>query len=259
MLLENQEKNSRVLVFVLAYNEAKNLPSILSEIKENLSDADFEYKILVINDGSKDETENVLTDSEVSIITHPFNLGIGASEQTGLIYAFNKNFDIAVRLDGDGQHPPSAIKEILKKQKESGAHLVIGSRFKKGDKKGFKSTFIRRIGIKYFSLLCWALTGIRIHDPTSGFRCYNREAIRFFTNIPPSDYPEVESIIDGIKNGLIIEEVPVSFKERSSGKSTIKFFEKIYYIIKVTIAIIVASMRKPSEDFKLTHRGENNG
>jgi glycosyltransferase involved in cell wall biosynthesis len=177
----------------------------------------------------------------------PVNLGVGGAIQTGLMYANVNNETMAVKLDGDGQHNPIDITGLLQPLIDDKADIVIGSRFI-GENSGFKSTFLRRIGIKILQFVAWALTGQEITDPTSGFRAYNSSAIRFMAkNYPSFDYPEPEEIILASKNGLRMVEIPVVMRERQAGISTISSAMSIYYMLKVTLAMLFISLREPEK------------
>ena len=168
----------------------------------------------------------------------PANLGIGGAVQTGYKYAFFNGYDTAVQLDADGQHDPAFLKSMLNKMIETDADMVIGSRFI--EKQGFQSSFARRMGIRYFSGLIKFLTGKRITDPTSGLRLANRKVIEIFAKDYPVDYPEPESTAHILKKGMKVHEIPVIMRERQGGKSSINMKRSVYYMIKVSIAILLA-------------------
>ena len=162
------------LVIIPAYNESSNILNTVRDIQKNAPDFDY----IVINDCSKDDTLEILKSNGLNYINLPVNLGIGGAVQTGYKYALENNYDVAVQVDGDGQHDPAYLTELLKKKENSNADMVIGSRFI--ENQGFQSTFLRRIGIVYFTKLIKLLTGITITDPTSGFRMAGREVIELF-------------------------------------------------------------------------------
>jgi glycosyltransferase involved in cell wall biosynthesis len=228
-------KTNRTLIIIPAYNEGENLPGLF----ESLKNAEGDYDILVINDCSQDNTEAVCIRNGIKVISLPVNLGIGGAVQTGYIYALNHGYDIAIQLDGDGQHDPAFIPSMIKLIEE-GCNLCIGSRFIENE--GFKSTRIRRAGIKYFSWLIWFVTGFKITDPTSGFRACSREVIRLFAGNYPKDYPEPETVVTVLKNRLKVCEIPVIMNAREGGTSSITRIKGLYYMIKVTLAIIIASI-----------------
>lgn len=227
----------RILVVIPAYNEEKNLPTLLARLKEEFS----EYDYVVINDASKDATRAVARSYGFDVIDLPINLGIGGAVQTGLKYAYYNGYDIAVQLDGDGQHNPDDIKLLINEIMQ-GYNVCIGSRFICNE--GFQSTFLRRIGIYFYHLLIKMFTKHVCTDPTSGFRAFDREAIRYFVDYYPTDYPEPEAVVLLSKNSFKIKEVPVVMKEREGGESSITFSKSFYFMIKVTIAIFAASLIK---------------
>jgi len=222
------------LVIIPAYNEEANLPFVLQDLQG------FAGDILVVNDGSADRTEDVARGFGVPCVSHPFNLGIGGSVQTGLKYAHRNGYDYAIQFDGDGQHRRDQIEKIVVQIEQGKADLVIGARTLP---EGYKCGFTRKIGSVFFSMLIWLITGKRIADPTAGFRCYGPNALRLFSLSYPDDYPEVESIITASRNGLTITEVPVVMRQRLSGHSSINRRKSAYYMLKVTLAMLVDAMR----------------
>jgi hypothetical protein len=164
--------------------------------------------------------------------------------QTGILYARDNGFDIAIQLDGDGQHPPKELAKMINYHLQTGANVVIGSRFL--EKKGFQSSFARRMGIKYFHLLNRIMTGLSIYDSTSGFRLFDRKAIEIAAVNYPDEYPEPESLVVFSKAGLKIAEVAVVMSHRLGGKSSIRHFGSLYYCIKVSLAMLFSFIRKTS-------------
>ncbi len=227
----------KTLIVIPAYNESKNLPKLLEKIEKESAD----YDILVINDCSTDDTEKITKDRNYKVISLPINLGIGGAVQTGFKYAQLHGYDAVVQLDGDGQHNPEYIHELIQKIKD-GFNVCIGSRFI--DNEGYQSTLMRRLGIWFFRLLLKLLTGNSFTDPTSGFRAFDKKAIEYFSLIYPIDYAEPESIIMLVKKKMTIAEIPVIMNERENGKSSISSRNSIYYAIKVTLAICIASLTK---------------
>lgn len=230
------------LVIIPAYNESENIVNTVKEIKEKASDFDY----VVINDCSSDKTLEILESNHLNYINLPVNLGIGGAVQTGYKYALEHEYDMAVQVDGDGQHDPAylhALEETLIKEK---ADMVIGSRFIKNE--GFQSTFARRMGIVYFTRMIKSLTGTTITDPTSGFRLVNKDVIALFAKDYPRDYPEPESIVALLKRKKKVLEVPVQMKERQGGVSSIRLWNSVYYMIKVSIAILVECSRTYKEN-----------
>ena len=223
----------RVLVIIPAYNEAA---SILDTVK-SVENAGYDY--IVVNDGSTDGTLAVCHANGLNVLNLPQNLGIGGAVQAGHKYAQRHGFDVDVQVDGDGQHDPAYIP-ILIDALQNGHDLAIGSRFL-GVTEGFKSTWLRRVGITWLSKEIELLTGKMITDPTSGFRACGKRAIDLFCRAYPSDYPEPESIAVALQNGLSVSEVPVEMRERQGGKSSIGGFSSVYYMVKVSLAILIAS------------------
>jgi glycosyltransferase involved in cell wall biosynthesis len=226
------------LVIVPAYNEETNIFNVVTRIKSCLDDVD----VVVINDGSTDRTYAEAVRAKAEVINLPFNLGIGGAVQTGYLYALHNNYDIAVQIDGDGQHNPEDLKALINMLTAKNADIVIGSRFK--DKGTYKSPTMRALGIKYFSALVSYLCGKNFYDTTSGYRVINKKAIKLFSEYYPQDYPEVEVILYGCRNGLKIEEVPVEMSKRQAGKSSITMLKGAYYIIKVTLSLLLIPRRK---------------
>jgi glycosyltransferase involved in cell wall biosynthesis len=225
----------KALVIIPAYNEEANLPFVLDDLKE------FPGDLLVVDDGSTDATREVARNLGAAVVSLPFNLGIGGSVQTGLIYALRHGYDYAIQFDGDGQHRADQIDRIVGEVTSGRADLAIGARTLP---EGYKCGFSRKIGSLIFCLLIRILTGRRIADPTAGFRCYGRNAIRLFAIAYPDDYPEVESIITASRNGLAIAETPVLMRPRHAGHSSINRRKSAYYMLKVTLAMLIDAMRE---------------
>lgn len=226
----------KVLVIIPAYNEEKSIVDSVKNLKEHNEDIDY----VVINDGSKDNTKKVCIENKVNFIDLPTNLGIGGAVQTGYKYALENDYDVAIQYDGDGQHDPKYITKMVDEIKK-GNDIVIGSRYIKELSK-FKSTFMRRFGIKILHFVIKMTTFKSIYDPTSGYRAANKKIIELFAHDYPIDYPEPESIVKVIKLGYKVSEIPVEMNERKNGTSSIKFFDSIYYMIKVSLAIIITSL-----------------
>ena len=224
----------RGLVIIPAYNEEKNLPRLLERLREVCP----EYDVVVVNDCSSDHTLQICRKWGVPVIDLPVNLGIGGAVQAGYRYAQYRDYDFAVQVDGDGQHDPEYIPTLFA-ELEKGSNLCIGSRYI--DKKGFQSSKLRRFGIRYFSILIYFFTGQIIKDPTSGFRAGDRMAIRLFAYDYPRDYPEPESIVNAARQNLKVSELPVVMNRRKEGKSSITGGRSLYYMVKVSLAIIIAS------------------
>lgn len=231
----------RVLMIIPAYNEEKSIVNTVNMIKNTkLKKHTLDY--IVVNDGSKDNTKNICIDNKLNFIDLPVNLGIGGAVQAGYKYALYNDYDIAIQFDGDGQHDASYIEKLVKEIID-GNDIAIGSRFV-SNLSEFKSTAVRRIGINFLSRLIKICTKRRIYDPTSGFRACNKKIIKEFASDYPIDYPEPDTIVTIIKKGYKVSEIPVKMNERKEGKSSLNsnIFKPLYYMIKVSIAIIISSM-----------------
>ncbi|MCR5607506.1 MAG: glycosyltransferase family 2 protein [Lachnospiraceae bacterium] len=224
------------LVIIPAYNESGNIVNTIRDIKENAPEFDY----IVINDCSKDNTEEVCRQNGINYVSLPVNLGIGGAVQTGYLYAYKMGYDVAVQFDGDGQHSAKYLEQMASMLENGEADMVIGSRFIA--KEGFQSSFMRRMGIRYFTNLIRFLTGKKITDPTSGMRMINRKLISVFAFEYPKDYPEPESIVTILTDKFVAKEIPVLMNERTEGVSSISPKKSIYYMIKVTIAILIARL-----------------
>ena len=232
----------KVCVIVPAYNERENITTVLQDVRN----ADENYAIVVIDDGSVDCTVDVARKAAVAkVISLPCNLGIGGAVQTGFKYADENNFDIAVQFDGDGQHIATEIKKLLEPLLQDEADVVIGSRFLHKNQQGFRSTFMRRVGIQVFEIICRVVIGKRISDCTSGFRAYNKKAIKMLANYYPMDFPEPETVILLSRSNYRITEVAVEMRERVYGKSSINGLISIYYMAKVILSIFMERSRPP--------------
>lgn len=227
---------SSILIIIPAYNEADSI----CQTVQSVVDAGYDY--VVVNDGSTDDTLRICCDNEFNVLNLTENLGIGGAVQAGHKYAAYHGYDIDIQFDGDGQHDAAYIPALVEKV-ESGADLVIGSRFlEKTD--GFQSSTMRRVGIRWISFLTQLFTGSKATDPTSGFRACGRNCIDLFCRDYPADYPEPESIVSALKNGLRVSEVPVIMHERKGGKSSIRALSSVYYMIKVSLAITIVGMAR---------------
>jgi len=226
----------RILVIIPAYNEEASILSVVDKLKTDYPEADY----IVINDCSNDATLHILREKGLEYLNLPLNLGIGGSVQTGYKYALQNNYDIAVQIDGDGQHDTSYLKNVIAPIIDNKADIVIGSRFIQ--KKGFQSSGMRRMGIGMLSKIINLCCGIRVADVTSGFRAVNSTYIKMYANNYPVDYPEPEAIVAASLEGARIMEVPVIMKERLGGVSSISPFKSIYYMIKVSLAILLCKI-----------------
>lgn len=231
----------KVLMIIPAYNEEKSIVNTVNVIRSTkLKKHTLDY--IVVNDGSNDNTKNECLNNNINFIDLPVNLGIGGAVQAGYKYALYNDYDIAIQFDGDGQHDASYIEKLVK-EISNGNDIVIGSRFV-SELSEFKSTAVRRVGINFLSRLIKICTKRRIYDPTSGFRACNKKIIKEFASDYPIDYPEPDTIVTIIKKGYKVSEIPVKMNERKEGKSSLNsnIFKPLYYMIKVSIAIIISSM-----------------
>lgn len=227
---------NKVLVVIPAYNEEENIERVVNNIREENKSVD----IVVVNDGSKDETLKRAKSTGVKIIDLPNNLGIGGAVQTGMLYAYKNDYDIAIQIDGDGQHDPKYISKMVEKIEE-GYDMVIGSRF--AQKTGYKQTFFRMLGINITSALIKAITGKKIYDTTSGYRAVNKEIIEEFAKQYPYDYPEPETNMRVILKKKKILEMPVEMRKRIAGKSFITPIKSVKYMVKVTLSLMMTRLK----------------
>lgn len=226
------------LIIIPAYNEQESIKKTVEDIIKNAPEFDY----IVINDCSTDRTKEICETEKFNVVHLPVNLGIGGAVQTGYLYAARNGYDIAVQVDGDGQHDPKFLSKMAEFIEAEHADMVIGSRFI--NKEGFQSSGARRVGIKYFTMLIKLLTGAKITDPTSGLRMVNREIIDFFAEEYPKDYPEPESVVAILRRKKKVLELPVIMRERSGGVSSISMKKSVYYMIKVSLAILIERIRK---------------
>ena len=225
------------IIIIPAYNEEENIEKTVTAIKQNAKGFDY----VIINDCSTDNTRKICEEKEFNIVNLPINLGIGGAVQTGYKYAYENGYDVAVQVDGDGQHDPEFLNTMADYLIEHQVDMVIGSRFI--EKKGFQSSITRRMGIQFFSKLIKVLTGKKITDPTSGLRMIGRNVMEIFSEDYPRDYPEPESIVAVLRKNMKIEEIPVVMLERQGGVSSISPKKSIYYMVKVTLAILIERIR----------------
>ena len=235
------DRGGETLVIVPAYNEAANISGVIADLRSLQMPLD----ILVVNDGSLDNTAALARAwGQVLVVDLPKNLGIGGAVQTGFKYASRNGYEVAVQFDGDGQHIASEIPKLLAALRERSANMLIGSRFIQKHE-GFRSSLVRRFGIRLFMVLNSLLIRQKITDNTSGFRAYDRETIEFLAKYYPIDYPEPEAVILLGRNGFRIEEEFASMRERQEGGSSIAGVKGVYYMVKVVLAIIMTALRKP--------------
>ena len=235
----------RRVAIVPARNEEGSIEGVIEELRA----FDPELDVVVVDDGSADRTAELAAAAGAAVVSLPFNLGIGGAVQTGFRYALEHGFDIAVRLDGDGQHDPEELPVLLDPLLTGEADIVVGSRF--AGEAGYRVPVFRRIGTRLFARLVSLLVRQRVTDTTSGFQAVNRRGILLFASDYPHDYPEVEATVMVVKHRLRLTEVPVAMRERTSGRSSITALRSVYYMLKVTLALIVSVFRRyavPLED-----------
>ena len=236
----------RVLIIIPAYNEQAALGGLLTEIRD-LGDIGAELEVVVVDDGSADRTAEVAHAGGARVLELCGNLGIGGAVQSGLRLAAREGFDFAVQIDGDGQHPPSELARLIAGAARTPTpDLVVGTRYK--DKQNFRSTTLRRLGSWWLKLVLRIVARVHVSDPTSGFRLYGPRALALFDETYPYDFPEPESLAVARAHGLVISETPVTMRERQGGSSSISGFGAFYYMLKVTLAIVLSytrSKRKP--------------
>ncbi|MBF0532304.1 MAG: glycosyltransferase family 2 protein [Candidatus Omnitrophica bacterium] len=233
----------KILFIVPAYNEASSVGSTVEEIIRLYPTAD----VVVIDDGSIDATAQVTAAAGAKALVLPFNLGIGAAVQTGFKFAAEFGYLFVVRVDGDGQHDPQYAADLLGPILAGEADVATGSRFLPPNT-GYRSSFIRRIGINFFAGLLSRLTAAKITDPTSGFQAFNAKAIGVFAAYYPDDFPEPEAIAVMSRYGLRLREVPVRMRQRSTGVSSIRYLKTFYYMVKVTCAILLDKLKRRANE-----------
>jgi glycosyltransferase involved in cell wall biosynthesis len=231
----------KIALIIPCYNEADNIAAFIHSLCAFRMQSGIDFSIVVVNDCSIDATGALLKRLPCLTLTLPINLGIGGAVQTGFRYAFEHGYDVAVQMDGDGQHPATELPKLLRVFAEQKPDIVIGSRFVRGE--GFQSTPLRRIGIRYFTFLIKALTGKKITDPTSGFRALNRRAMAIVNSYYPNEFPEPEILIHFLAQDLKVVETPVIMQERNGGVSSIRSWKSVYYMLKVTAGILFSQFR----------------
>lgn len=235
-----KERPVRLLAVVPAYNEVAAIGRVVSSLREQAPSFD----VLVVDDGSTDDTAAHATAAGASVVKLPFNLGIGGAVQAGFVYAREHDYDYMAQVDGDGQHDPGELAKLLERiSGEPAVDMVCGSRFITEDYV-YPAPISRRTGIHLFAFALTRILGQRISDPTSGFRLYSRRAIALFARDYPHDYPEVEAILMVHAHRLRITEVPVRMHVRETGRSSITKPRSFYYMVKVSLALLAGLMRR---------------
>lgn len=230
----------KVLIIVPSYREEENIARVLQGLEKYVPDID----VLMIIDGSKDLTEEIVSFNDFDSLVHPFNMGYGVAIQTGYKYAVKNDYDAVVQIDGDGQHDPKYIRPLLSALESSESDVVIGSRFLEGG--SYNVPTARKIGIRFFSKIASFITGQKITDSTSGFQALNRRDLNFFSKVEnfPYDYPDADIIITMVFAGFKVKEIPVIMYDRMNGKSMTTGPKTIIYVIKMLISILITVLRK---------------
>ena len=228
----------RRIAVVPAYNEERNIGRVVGELRA----FDPGLEIVVVSDGSSDDTAGKAEGAGALVLRLPYNLGIGGAVQTGFKYAWEHGYDLAVRLDGDGQHVTDELPKVIKPVAAGEADIAVGSRFVSGD--GYRPSASRRVGIRLLATVVSAIARQRVTDTTSGFQALNRRALELFAADYPHDYPEVEGMVMTIRHQLRLVEVPVQMRERRHGQSSITAFRSVYYMAKVLTALFIGLFRR---------------
>ena len=228
----------RVIAIIPAFNEEDAIGEVVDEVLA----FDSTFDVLVIDDASHDDTRERARQHGARVVGLPFNLGIGGAVQTGFRYARNHGYELAIRIDGDGQHDPAELGPLLDAVMAGRADICVGSRFVGGD--GYRSSAVRRVGIRVLARTVSVLTRQRVTDTTSGFQVLNRRAIELFAEDYPHDYPEVEAAVMVHKHRLRLMELPVRMRERAAGRSSIRGARTVYYMAKVMLAILIGALRR---------------
>lgn len=239
--------DKRVLVIIPCYNEQENILHTVAALRAAAAALPYAVDHLVINDCSTDASAALLRQNGVPFLDLPVNLGIGGAVQSGYRYARDNGYDITIQLDGDGQHDPAYLGTIIAPVAEGRADMCVGSRFL--EKKGFQTSFMRRVGIRFLSGMIRLLCGRRVLDVTSGFRAISAPLTAYFAEHYATDYPEPEAVLAASLAGFTVCEAPVEMLERQGGVSSINTFKSVYYMIKVTLSLIIDrfSLRRTSK------------
>ena len=229
----------RRVAIVPALNEARAIHGVIDEIRS----VDPGFEIVVVDDGSSDRTAQIAAAAGVTVLRLPFNLGIGGAVQTGYMYAVEHGFDVAVQIDGDGQHDPSELPKLLAPLVEGDVDIVIGSRF--AERRGYRAPFARRLGMHVFSGLLTVIARQRLTDTSSAFRACNRRSLKLFAREYPHGFLEtVEATVLAAKHGLRVKEVPVHMRAREHGTSSLTIVLSLVYAAKVFVAVFVSFFRR---------------
>jgi glycosyltransferase involved in cell wall biosynthesis len=228
----------KTLVIIPALNEEDSIARVVRDIRQQLPHAD----VMVVNDGSTDDTGRIAAQAGALVLHLPYNVGIGAAVQTGFMFAEQQGYEVVIRSDGDGQHDPSELRRLLDALQVGDADMIIGSRYI--EDRGYTTSTPRRMGTEVLARLISAIIGQPITDPTSGFNAFNQRTIQLCAKLYPHDYPEPEALVILHRAGLRLREIPVTMKPRAGGRSSITPFRSIYYMFKVTLAILIGLLRR---------------
>lgn len=230
---------SSYLAVVPAYNESATIVGVVEDLRKHAP----KFDTLVVDDGSTDDTDVLASEAGARVVKLPFNLGIGGAVQTGFVYAREHGYDFLAQVDGDGQHDSAELQRLIAAMEEEAVDMVCGSRFLTDDQQ-YPAPISRRTGIHIFAFVLSRIVGMRVSDPTSGFRLYNRRAIELFARDYPHDYPEVEAVLMLHHHRLRMREIPVKMYTRGGGTSSISTGKSAYYMIKVLLALFVGLARR---------------
>lgn len=231
--MKSRMNRNKCLIIIPAYNEEENIENLIENLRNNYP----QYDYIIVNDCSTDQTKRICEKNNYQVLNLPINMGIGGAVQSGYRYARENDYEYAVQIDGDGQHDVAYLAGMLLKLENKEADIVVGSRFV--EKEGFQSSAARRAGIIFLSQLCHVLTGIHVKDITSGYRIVNRRFINIFADDYPVDYPEPEAMVMAAVHGGRVLEYPVIMKERQGGESSITLKRSVYYMVKVSLAMMI--------------------
>jgi glycosyltransferase involved in cell wall biosynthesis len=235
------ERSPSYLAVVPAYNESSTIAGVVEELRQHAP----EFDALVVDDGSTDGTHLLAREAGATVLKLPFNVGIGGAVQTGFVYALEHGYDYLAQVDGDGQHDSVELERLVATMEEEAVDMVCGSRFLTDDYR-YPAPISRRTGIHIFAFLLSRIVGMRVSDPTSGFRLYNRRAIELFARSYPHDYPEVEAVMILHRHRMRMREIPVKMYIRGGGTSSISTGKSAYYMVKVLLALFVGLGRRRS-------------
>jgi glycosyltransferase involved in cell wall biosynthesis len=228
------ETEQKLLVVILAYNEAERIESVVASAKKHIPRGD----IVVINDGSSDQTRQKALRAGANVISHAVNLGYGSSLEAGYMYALENDYHTVLQMDGDGQHMAEEAYKIITPVVNGEADIAIGSRYLENN--GYKTSFHRRLGQRFFGFIYRMLTGCRISDPTSGFQCLNRKAMTLnLTGVFPDDFPDVDVLLMAHFAKFRIKEIAVRMLDRSGGTSMHAGFKPVSYVMKMLFSLFI--------------------